>query len=129
MKTFSTITLLTIGQSLFAQQSLMELQPSKEYENILVEKLTTDEYASCYVIWVKQAVKAHKHEHHTENLYIIEGTGEMLLGDKKIQIKSGDFVNIPQGEIHSVNVTSEIPLKVLSVQAPEFLGKDRIFID
>ncbi|MBT6440195.1 MAG: hypothetical protein HOK72_10880, partial [Flavobacteriales bacterium] len=46
MKTFYTIILLTIGQSLSAQQSLTELQPSKEYENILVEKLTTDEYAS-----------------------------------------------------------------------------------
>ena len=129
MKTFYTIILLTIGQSLSAQQSLTELQPSKEYENILVEKLTTDEYASCYVIWVKKEVTAHKHEHHTENLYIIDGSGKMLLGNKTIQVKAGDFLTIPHGTIHSVKVTSEIPLKVMSVQAPEFLGKDRVFVE
>ncbi len=129
MKTFYTIILIAICQSLLAQQSLTDLQPSNEYENILVEKLTTDEYASCYVIWVKQEVKEHKHEHHTENLYIIDGTGKMLLGNKTIRVKAGDFVTIPYGTVHSVEVTSETPLKVMSVQAPEFLGKDRVFIE
>ena len=118
-----------MSQTLFAQQSLTEIQPNKEYENILVEKLTTDEHASCYVIWIKKEVKAHKHEHHTENLYIIEGTGEMLLGDKTITIKAGDFITIPQGTVHSLKVTSETPIKVISVQAPEFLGTDRIFVE
>ena len=95
----------------------------------MVEKLASDKHTSCYVIWVKNNVKAHKHEVHTENIYILEGTGEMTLGDESFNIKQGDFVTIPPNTIHSLTVTSDIPVKVLSVQAPEFFGKDRIFVD
>lgn len=113
----------------FSQTSLSEMQPSKDYDNILVEKLTTDERASCFVIWIKESVRPHKHEHHSENLYVIEGEAEMKLGEESILIKPGDYITIPQGTVHSVKVTSEVPLKVLSVQAPEFLGKDRVFVE
>lgn len=114
---------------LLAQTNLIELAPSEEYDNIKVEKLFSDERSTSFVIWVKDNVKAHKHEHHTESLYVIEGTGVMVLGSDTINIKSGDFITIPQNTVHQVKVTSSVPLKVISVQAPEFFGKDRIFIE
>ncbi len=83
--------------SSYAQIDLKKIQPSSEYENILVEKITTDQHASCFLIWIKDSVRAHKHEHHTENLYVISGKGQMKLDRETIQISSGDFITIPKG--------------------------------
>ena len=71
----------------------------------------------------------HYHQDHAETVYILEGTGTMTLGEDTIQVKAGDFIYIPPGTHHSVVVTSEEPMKVLSVQAPEFKGVDRHFVE
>jgi len=58
---------------------------------------------------------------------VIEGEGIMTVGDKTFKIKTGDYFVVPQNTYHSLKVTSKTPMKVISVQAPEFTGKDRIF--
>jgi mannose-6-phosphate isomerase-like protein (cupin superfamily) len=60
---------------------------------------------------------------------VIEGEGQMSLADKSFKIKKGDLVFIPKNTIHSVKTTSKQPLKVVSIQAPLFDGKDRISIE
>jgi mannose-6-phosphate isomerase-like protein (cupin superfamily) len=113
----------------FAQEvvNLKDLEAAKEYDNILVDKINTDSNATSFVIWIKKGVKAHQHQFHTENLYVINGSGEMTIGDKTVTIKPGDYFSIPKGTFHSLKVTSKNAMKVLSVQAPEFYGKDRVF--
>ncbi len=108
---------------------LDKLVPEKEYDNIYVHKLDTDKNKSSVVIWIKKEVKAHKHEYHSETLYVLAGTGTMHVGDDSYSIKEGDYINVPENTVHSVLVTSEIPLKVISIQSPEFLGKDRVFVE
>lgn len=122
----SVICCIGYGQSI---TSLKPLKPDTTYDNILVKKLSSDKFASAFVIWIKEGVKAHKHEVHTENLYVVEGKGDMKIGSETIQVKPGDYFVIPPGTAHSLKVTSGKAMKVLSVQSPEFLGKDRIFID
>jgi mannose-6-phosphate isomerase-like protein (cupin superfamily) len=78
---------------------------------------------------VKKEVKKHKHTIHSEHVYILDGEGIMLLGEKKFPVKKGMMIFIPMNIIHEVKVTSVSPLKVLSIQSPEFDGKDRILID
>jgi mannose-6-phosphate isomerase-like protein (cupin superfamily) len=51
----------------------------------------------------------------------------MTINNKSFDIKSGDYFRIPKNTFHSLIVKSEEPMKVLSVQSPEFLGKDRVF--
>ena len=110
-------------------EDLLQLNPPEKFENIHVQKLVSDKNSTSFIIWVRKSVKAHKHETHTENLYVIAGTANMVIGEESRKIKPGDWLIIPQGTVHSVEVTSTKPLKVLSVQAPEFTGKDRIFVD
>lgn len=119
------------GQTSNAQHfpGLDAISPPGEFENIHVEKIATDSLSTAFVIWVKKEVKPHVHERHTESLYVLEGDGKMLLGSETIQISAGDFLHIPSGTIHSLEVTSQKPVKVISLQAPEFHGKDRKFID
>lgn len=100
-----------------------------DYENIYVQKLFSDSLASSFVIFIKKEVKAHKHVEHTEQVFILEGNGEMQLGEKKITVRPGDMIVIPKGTEHSLKTLSEIPVKVISIQAPFFDGKDRVMID
>lgn len=109
-------------------ESLQDIQPSAEYDNIHVVKLHSDPLVSSFVIWVKKEVKLHKHADHSEHVLILEGAGSMTLGDEELTLKEGLMIYIPKGTHHSVQVTSKEPLKVLSIQAPEFTGKDRIML-
>jgi mannose-6-phosphate isomerase-like protein (cupin superfamily) len=77
---------------------------------------------------VKTQVPLHKHRDHTETIYVLAGKGMFQQGDNQYEIGPGDYLRIPKNTPHAVTVLSEEPLKVLSVQAPEFLGKDRILI-
>ncbi|TAL57537.1 MAG: cupin domain-containing protein [Bacteroidetes bacterium] len=111
------------GQNL---QSLDTIKPPDYYENIYNRPLYSDSLASSFVIFIKKEVKSHKHVTHTEHIYILDGTGEMLLGEKKLSVKKGDIIFIPKNTFHSLKVTSQTPVKVLSVQSPRFDGTDRV---
>lgn len=117
---------LAIGQDIV---KLKDLKPDKEFDNIYIKKVSDDDHQSTFVIWVKEKVRLHKHEHHSENIYVLEGKGEMIIGDEKIVIKKGDYFNIPKNTPHGLNVLSSGPVKVLSIQSPQFLGNDRIFLE
>lgn len=110
-------------------QSLDTIKAPANYDGIYSRMVASDSLSSSFVIFIKKEVKKHKHEAHTENVYILEGEGEMFLGDKIIKVKKGDIIFIPMNTIHSLKVTSSIPVKVLSIQSPHFDGKDRIFVD
>jgi hypothetical protein len=98
-------------------------------DNLYNKPLFNDSLASSFVILIKKEVKPHKHLQHTENVVVLEGTGQMQLGEKNFEIKKGDVVFIPKNTVHAVRSTGKQPLKILSVQSPNFDGKDRIFIE
>ena len=111
------------------KESLNDIKPAKDYDNILPQKIAGDSLSTSFIIWIKKEVKAHKHIKHSETIYILEGTGTMKVGDKSFDVKAGDYLFIPMGTVHSLKVTSTTPAKVLSIQAPEFLGDDRVFVE
>ena len=98
-------------------------------DNVYNKPLFADSLASSFVIVIKKEVKLHKHLQHSEHIVVLEGLGQMTLGDKNFEIKKGDVVFIPQNTAHAVKSTGKQPLKVLSVQSPNFDGKDRVFIE
>jgi mannose-6-phosphate isomerase-like protein (cupin superfamily) len=98
-------------------------------DNLYNKPLFGDSLTSSFVIIIKKEVKLHKHLVHSEHVVVLDGTGEMKLGDKSFEIKKGDVVFIPKNTTHAVRSTGKQPLKVLSVQSPNFDGKDRIFIE
>jgi len=110
-------------------QDVKNLQPKKDYTNVESILIHSDENTSVFMIYVKQAVRKHVHQYHTEVVTVLGGTGRMYLGGDYFDIKKGDHIVIPPNTAHAVITTSGKPLKVLSVQSPEFLGHDRIFIE
>ena len=108
--------------------SIQHINPDDvEFDNISVKKLSTNHEATTFAIWIKKRVKLHKHLYHTENVIIEEGRGKFQLGDSVYQVKKGDVIVIPQDTWHGVIVNSKETMKVISIQSPQFLGKDRIF--
>ena len=98
-------------------------------DNIYSRPLYSDSLASSFVIFIKKEVKPHKHVFHSEHIYVLEGEGEMEVGDKKFRIQKGDIVFIHKNTRHTLRTTSQLPVKVISIQAPLFDGKDRIFVE
>lgn len=104
---------------------LHDHHPAEEYENVHVEKISSDSLASVFLIHIRETVPLHRHNWHTEIVYILSGSGIMQMGEEYHDVEPGQVITIPMGTAHGVEVTSEEPLVVLSVQSPEFLGKDR----
>ncbi len=109
------------------QSQAKEIEPDTTFENVLVKRLFGDDKASGFVIWIKQQVPEHYHAAHSETVMILEGKAEMTLGDQRLSVRKGDIFFIPKGTPHSVKVKKGI-LKVLSIQAPEFDGTDRVMV-
>ena len=132
MKSFALITFLIIGLNSFSQElfKLDSIQPdSNNYDNIYIKKLVSDEEQTSFLIWVKDSVKAHYHAVHSESVFILKGSARMTVNGVEQLVEAGDFMNFPKGIVHAVlEVVSDEPLKVLSIQCPEFFGKDRIFV-
>lgn len=105
---------------------LKTVHPKSDFENIHIEKIYSDSLSTSFIIWIKKDVKPHKHLFHSENIIVLEGEGEFKIENDTYIIKQNSFITIPPNTIHSVKTISGIPLKVLSIQSPEFDGTDRI---
>lgn len=106
-----------------------EIMPEVMKENVTVHSMCSDTHESAYLIWVKDSVKPHYHQKHTELIYVISGRGNFYVGQEVYRLKEGDFVRIPEGSIHSFKTTSSEEVKVISIQTPEFKGKDRVWVE
>ncbi len=110
-------------------QSLDTVKAPANLENIYSRAIFSDSLVSSFVIIIKKEVKPHKHVTHAEHVYVLEGKGEMTVGNKSLEIQKGDIIFIPKNTVHSLKVLSSTPVKVLSVQAPVFDGKDRVMAE
>jgi len=132
MRSLFILALLLSSTFLSAQvltQNANTMSPKEEYTNVKTIPLHSDENTSVFMIFVKQAVRKHVHQYHTEVITVLDGTGRMYLGGEYFDVKKGDHIVVPPNTAHAVITTSSKPLKVLSVQSPQFLGQDRIVIE
>ncbi len=130
MKTLSLTVCLLISVIAFSQNvtNLNEIKLDMDIDNILAKKLDSDSNSTSFLIWIDKGVKSHKHETHSEIIYVIEGEGIITIDGSNTIISTGDYFRIPQNTFHSLEVTTpKKAMKVLSIQSPEFLGKDRVF--
>lgn len=106
-----------------------KVRPDSTFDNIHVHQISSNIHSTTFAIWVKNKVRTHKHAHHVENIYVTQGEGRFHLGSTTYHIEPGDLIVVPKNTWHGLEVTSTIPLRVISVQSPEFIGVDRIYKD
>lgn len=69
----------------------------------------------------------HIHCHETEQCYfILEGTGEMTVGDETQEVSPGMSVFIPSNQKHGLVNTSDGVLRYLSAGSPPFGAESEI---
>lgn len=65
----------------------------------------------------------HVHSETTETYTILNGEGQMVLGDKVIDVSEGMVVAIPPGNEHGLMSVTESPVKVLMTFSPGLAPK------
>jgi mannose-6-phosphate isomerase-like protein (cupin superfamily) len=118
--------LAAVGQDV---KNLPAMKQKAAYDNTTTTNVYNDSVATSNVIWIKKEVRPHYHQSHTEQAYVIEGTGKMLLGNQILDVRAGDLITIPKGTIHALRVTSSTPMKVLTIHSPSFDGSDRVQVE
>src|SRR4030042_503655 len=90
-----------------------------------------DDTISLLVLRVTEGVwvKPHIHKTHDETVYIIKGTGQMLVNDKWVDIKPGSLHLNHMGKGHSVKHTGNEQLVVISIFTPAMKALDRHFVE
>jgi len=123
------LAFLFVSVVVFGQHVAIDTIANSENKPLFVKNLSNDSLSSSFYIEIFDQVAKHKHLAHSESIYVIDGEANMFLGEKEFVVRKGDFVFIPKNTPHSVKVISNVPLKVLSVQAPFFDGKDRVLLE
>lgn len=91
--------------------------------------LKTLEMAMCIFSPSELSVR-HHHDRIEEIYFILEGEGEILIGEEWHNIKPGDAIAIPIGVRHQIkNVSNEKELQFLSINSPEWILEDMILDD
>ncbi len=63
-------------------------------------------------------IPKHKHEGSSEYLYLLEGQGELYIGDTAYSVSGGDGIAIPRGTIHAFVGSSSKPIKAIQWYFP-----------
>ena len=114
-----------IGQVLYSPDYVHPKDLKKNY----TEDIFSDELSTSRLLVIVEDVPLHKHEKHTEHVYVLEGSGDMHIGDENISIAAHDFLVIPKNTAHMVKITSREPLKIISIMSPQYSGKDKIMLE
>ena len=75
-----------------------------------------------------RAVTPHFHRETEEIYYVLEGRGEMTVGDETSPVGPGDAVYIPRGARHTLMNTGEVPMRIVLVCGPAFSRGDENFV-
>jgi quercetin dioxygenase-like cupin family protein len=75
------------------------------------------------------AAKPHFHKSHNETTYIIRGTGQILINNTWIDVKSGNIHFNPMGKVHATRNTGNEQLVFIAIFTPAMKERDMIFVE
>jgi quercetin dioxygenase-like cupin family protein len=67
----------------------------------------------------------HIHHREEESFYLLEGTLDITLGEKKLKATTGDFVQVPRGTVHAFRNAGSTTARMLIFFSPA--GMDKYF--
>ena len=76
------------------------------------------------VLPVGSCVGRHHHLETEEIYYILQGSGEMTVGDEVRAVEAGDAIFIPRGQTHTLSNTGQTPMTLLLVCGPAYSYED-----
>jgi len=77
---------------------------------------------------VQDRIRPHYQKVSDEIYTILKGRGQATIGGKTVNLKEGDMVTIPKGQVHGFVNTGDEPCLVLFSSGPKFVPEtDRFF--
>lgn len=75
------------------------------------------------------AVTPHFHKVLDEIYYVLDGVGEMTVGDETRPVGPGDAIHIPPNNRHTLRNTGDVPMRIVLVCGPAFSPDDENFYE
>ena len=94
------------------------------------EQFTLNEPTTIKLLYVdpNQALSLQYHNQRTEFWKVVEGSGQVVIGDETLEAKVGDEFNIPLKTHHRI-ITSSERLTILEISYGHFDEKDNIRLE
>lgn len=104
------------------ESDVEELQlPGRRFRWLIAEDRIRAQHCSSCVIRVAPGDKvwpAHSHPHSEEVIYILSGSGRVLVDGEVAAVRAGSAVLFPQGKPHMLQNTGQVEMKVVCFFAP-----------
>ncbi len=109
---------------------ILKANPIEAGKKVRLITIAETEAVTVYVVRSIEGyfLKPHIHKTHDESVYVIKGTGQMLINDKWVDIQQGNVHFNPMGKVHSIKHAGSGELVVLSVFTPAMKETDRHFV-
>ncbi len=109
---------------------ILKENPLKTGEKVQTIKIAEDNTVTLLLLRVVEGieVKTHIHKTHDEIVLGIKGVGQMMVGDKWIDMKPGTVHFNPMGKAHAAKNIGQEPMVVISIFTPAMKELDRHFI-
>ena len=111
-----------MGVPIIHETDVDEMQlPGRKFRWLVAEDRIRAEHCSTCVIRVAPGDKvrpAHSHPHSEEVIYILSGSGRVLVDGEVAPVRAGSAVLFPQGKPHMLQNTSGEEMKVVCFFAP-----------
>jgi len=115
------------GAGVFDVDSLLMENPLGADQPVRTDEISHDSLSSVHLTQIRGAIESHRHLNHDENVWVIRGAGRLVVDGVKHKVAAGQVIHIPRGISHSFHNMGAKPAVVISVFAPGFDGKDRIY--
>ncbi len=109
---------------------ILNANPIEAGQKVRMIKIAEDDTITLFVVRSVEgfALKPHLHKTHDESVFVIRGTGEMLINDKLVDIKPGSLHYNSIGKVHSIKQTGKEELVIISIFTPALKEADRHFV-
>jgi mannose-6-phosphate isomerase len=74
----------------------------------------------------EQRLSYQRHARRSEHWFVVAGAGVVTLDGDRLEVRSGDAVDIPRGAAHRIHNTGAVPLVFVEVQRGDYFGEDDI---
>jgi quercetin dioxygenase-like cupin family protein len=121
----------TVDQLLTQVDDILDANPLKAGEKLQMINVAQDDTVSFYLARFAEGgeVKPHFHKTHDEVVYVIKGSGQMLVNDKWVDVKPGSVHFNPMNKVHATKNIGKDPLVIFSLFTPSIKEPDRYFVE
>jgi quercetin dioxygenase-like cupin family protein len=85
----------------------------QDAENIFLLPIREKGKIFQFVGYVRDTIPDEEHDDMTESFFILEGTCTLMIDHEAYHFGAGDYFELPVNSVHSVKVTSDMPLKAV----------------